>query len=313
MTCFRVSREVWKLLYYKIFIKINQENTIHIKLAPEKNCYSRNMSLRASLSNSFHRYLKVPYTLHVHEFQKPRKPKATFVLIHGIGNTLHAWDEVVANMPNDVRIIGIDLLGFGNSPKPEWAIYNARTQARSVGITLLGLRMVQQPIIVGHSLGALVAVEVAKRYPLIPKRLVLCSPPFYKPKVDGKKVSSADDMLRMIYEVAKKYPDQLEKYSAVAVKVGLANKSLNITNDNVATYVAALESSIINQTSLQDVAKLKLPISVFYGAFDPVVIKKHITGLAKTNKNVIATRLNTRHEIVGGYVKSVAKYLTYIS
>ena len=268
------------------------------------------MSIRLTLSNAFHRYLKVPYTLNVHEFRNPRKPKATFVLIHGIGNTLHSWDEVVKQMPKDVRIVGIDLLGFGKSPKPEWAIYNAKTQARSVGLTLLGLRMVQQPIIVGHSLGALVAVEIGKRYPLIPKRLVLCSPPFYSPKADKKMVGSPDDMLRMIYDTARKYPEQFAKMTPYAVKLGLANKTLNVSTDNVGSYMAALESSIINQTSLQDVAKLKLPIDIFYGAFDPVVIKKHITTLAKTNENVTAKRLPVGHEVVGGYVKAVASYLS---
>lgn len=268
------------------------------------------MSIRASLSNSFHKYLKIPYTLNVHTFRAPKKPKATYVLIHGIGNNLHSWDKVVAKMPTDVRIIGIDLLGFGKSPKPEWAIYNAKTQARSVGLTLLSMRLSQQPIIVGHSLGALVAVELAKRYPVVPKRLVLCSPPFYKPRLDKTKVTSPDDMLRLIYSVAKKHPERLQKYSALAVKLGLANKTLNISNDNIVSYMAALESSIINQTSLQDVSKLKQPIDIFYGAFDPVVVRKHITGLAKQKENITSIRLNAAHEVVGGYVKSLAQHLS---
>ena len=269
-------------------------------------------SLRVPLSNFVHHYLRVPYTLNVREFQSPKKPRATFVFIHGIGNTLHSWDEVVALMPKDVRLIGVDLLGFGKSAKPEWATYNAKTQARSLGITLLGLRMAHQPIIVGHSLGALVAVEVAKRYSLLPRRLVLCSPPFYSPSVEGKKISSGDDMLRELYRIAKKYPERLETISPMAVKLGLANKTLNITQDNVASYIAALESSIINQTALADVAKLKMPVDIFYGTFDPVVIKKHITTLAKSKSNVTARRLVAGHEVVGGYVKSLAKYLNEV-
>lgn len=265
--------------------------------------------MHLSLSNILHRYLNIPYTLNVHEFRSPKKPKATYVLIHGIGNNLHSWDEVVATMPRDVRIIGIDLLGFGKSPKPSWARYSAQTQARSVGMTLLGMRLKQRPVIVGHSLGALVAVEVAKRYPLLQKRLVLCSPPFYSPRIEGKKVASTDEMLRKIYSISKKYPEQLAKFSVSAVKLGLANKTLDLSDDNIASYVAALESSIINQTSLTDVTKLKIPIDIFYGAFDPVVIRKHIADLAAKNKNVTATRLNTGHEIVGGYVKAVGEHL----
>ena len=268
------------------------------------------MRLRMNLFDIAHRYLKIPYTLNVHEFKSPKKPKATYVLIHGIGNTLHSWDEVVAGLPNDVRVIGIDLLGFGESPKPTWAIYSAKTQARSVALTLIGLRLVQQPIVVGHSLGALVSIEIAKRYSIVLKRLVLCSPPFYNPHSTTKKIKSTDDMLKTMYTVAKKYPEQLTKFSTTAVKLGLANKTLTITSDNVGSYIAALESSIINQTSLQDVATLKVPIDIFYGAFDPVVIKKHITTLAKSKTNVTATRLNAGHEVTGGYAKSVSKYLS---
>lgn len=271
------------------------------------------MSLRSWASMVSHRYLRVPYTLNTVEFQSPKKPRATFVLIHGIGNTLHSWDEVAALMPHNVRIIGVDLLGFGESPRPTWAVYNVKTQARSVSATLLKLGLTHRPIIVGHSLGALVSVEIAKRYALLPRRLVLCSPPFYKPKVDGKLIGSPDDMLRLLYEAAKKHPEQLERLSPLAVKMGLANKALNVTSDNIASYIAALESSIINQTSLQDVTKLRLPIDIFYGIFDPVVIKKHITDLRAAHDNIVATRLPVGHEIVGGYAKTLSDFLKKLS
>lgn len=263
-----------------------------------------------SISDSLHRYLRIPYTLNVYEFQSPKRPKATFVFIHGIGNTLHSWDDVAAKMPKNVRIIGIDLLGFGSSPRPKWAIYDAKSQARSVGLTLLGMRLAHQPIIVGHSLGALVSVEIAKRYPLVVRRLVLCSPPFYAPEVQGKKLKSNDDMLRELYRIASKYPEQLEKFSTVAVKFGLANKSLSITKDNVGSYFAALEASIINQTSLEDIAKLKVPIDIFYGMFDPVVIKKHIVKIAKQYPTITAHRLMTGHEVIGVYVPSLIAVLS---
>lgn len=266
-------------------------------------------SFRQYLDKVVHKYLYVPYTLNVHEFRRPKKPKATYVFIHGIGNTLHSWDEVVKLMPKDVRIIGIDLLGFGDSPKPDWVTYSAKVQARSVGATLLGMGLTQRPIIVGHSLGALVAVAVARRYPFLPRKLVLCSPPFYKPVASEQRLMSADDLLRKIYSVAKKHPEQLEYFSPIAVKLGLANKALNITQDNIPSYIAALESSIINQTSLRDVERVRVPIDIFYGRFDPVVIKKHIVRLAKRRSNVTAIGLNAGHEVLGGYVKSLADHL----
>ena len=65
------------------------------------------------------------------------------------------------------------MLGFGQSPRPQWAVYDAKTQARSVIATLLKLRFSTPLTIVGHSLGALVAIEMALRYPLLVKKLFL--------------------------------------------------------------------------------------------------------------------------------------------
>lgn len=265
--------------------------------------------LRTLFDTFFHRWLRIPYTLNVRVFQNPKKPKATYVFIHGIGNTLHSWDEVVYGMPHDVRLIGVDLLGFGQSPKPVWAIYDAKTQARSVALTLLAIPFMQQPIIVGHSLGALVAVEVARCYPLLPKRLVLCSPPFYNPEAQKPEWRAPEGWLRAFYRAVKKHPEQLEQLSPLAVKFGLANKALNVTKDNVTAYMAALESSIINQTALKDIHRLILPITIFYGTFDPVVVAKHIVLLGKEQPNITVQRLMAGHEVIGLYAKTVTQYL----
>ena len=263
------------------------------------------------LDTVFHRYMRIPYALHVKEFQSPKAPRATYVLVHGIGNTLHSWDQLATKLPSDVRVIGVDLLGFGKSPKPDWAKYNAKTQARSLGITLIKMGLLQRPTIVGHSLGALVAVELAKRYPLLPRRLVLCSPPFYNPEVVTEGiVKSRDALLRDTYRMVSKYPDRIEKLSPLAVKLGLANRSLTINKENVPFYMAALESSIINQTSLDDVSRLKLPITIMYGTLDPFVVGSRISGIKKTQSNVTVKRYIVGHEIVGGYVQKLARYLT---
>lgn len=269
------------------------------------------MSLHSIFSTVLHRYMRVPYALNVKTIQSPKKPRATYVMIHGIGNSLNAWEPVVKKMPKDVKIIAIDLLGFGKSPKPLWATYNAVTQSRSLAITLVNLKLTQRPILVGHSLGALVAVEVAKRYPLFIKELILCSPPFYKPEaVEKKGMKAQEDILRDVYRFARKFPDQIEKMSPIAVRLGLANRAFSITEDTKSSYLAALESSIINQTSLNDIASLKLPITIFYGALDPVVIGKHILELAKTHSNITAKRVLAGHEVMASYASVVAKFLS---
>ena len=254
-----------------------------------------------------YRWLKLPYTLHVTEFLSPKRPKATFILIHGIGNSAKAWEDLIPLLPKNIRVIGIDLLGFGKSPKPSWGKYDAKAQARSVGATLIKLRLFQQPTLVGHSLGSLVAVEVAKRYPLLVKQLVLCSPPFYENTDAKRKLLKRDEILKNLYRRARKYPQTLETLSPLIVKLGLATKGLDINSGNIAAYYAALESSIVNQTALDDAATLKLPTTILYGTLDPVVISSHIRKLAKNRPNITAKKIVTGHEIMGRYTKFVAK------
>ena len=258
-----------------------------------------------------HKHLRIPYALNTHEFQSPKKPVATFVFIHGIGNTLHSWDKVAELLPDNVRAIGIDLLGFGESPKPKWAKYNAKTQARSVAVTLLKLGLPQRPVVVGHSLGALVAVEVAKRYPFLPKRLVLCGPPFYNQQEEARRLlKSHDGILRDMFRAVQRRPDQLLRLAPAAVKLGIANPALMVNKDNVAAYMNALESSIISQTSLDDVQKIRPPTTIVYGNMDAFVIGANITRAAAQNPNITVKRFMAGHEIVGPYVKKLAKYLS---
>ncbi len=259
------------------------------------------------MENVFHRWLKIPYTLHVTEFLSPKRPKATFILLHGIGGSANDWEDLIPLLPLNIRVIGIDLLGFGKSPKPRWATYNAKTQARSVWLTLLKLKLFQQPTIVGHSLGSFVGIELAKNYPLLVKQLILCSPPFYEQTEAKRKLLKRDQLLRSLYRRAKKYPQTLEAFFPLIAKLKLAKKPMDISEGKMESYLEALESSIVNQTALEDAMQVKKPMTILYGTLDPVVIGSHIRKLAKNHENISVKKIATGHEIVGRYTNLVAK------
>lgn len=255
-----------------------------------------------------HKWLRVPYTLNVHVDRKVKRPRATVVFLHGIGNSGAAWEAVINKLPKDLRVITIDLLGFGQSPKPHWPIYSARLQARSVIATFLQLRITGPVVLVGHSLGSLVAVETTKRYPLLVKSLVLCSPPFYKADTVAKKLlPHSDIILKDIYKAIQKRPDQFLKISALAVKYGIVSKSFSVTKDDIHTYMSALEATVVNQTSLDDAMKLTVPTQVLYGTLDPVVVTKNLKLLAKNNPSVRLTQVVAGHEVRALYIGAVVK------
>jgi len=258
-----------------------------------------------------HKWLRVPYTLHVSVDRKVRRPRATVVFIHGIGHSGVVWQEIIERLPADIRCISIDLLGFGQSPKPHWAIYSVRLQAKMFIATFLRLGIKGPVTLVGHSLGGLVSVEIARKYPMLVRSLVLCSPPFYRPDPAVRKLlPHTDVILKDIYRAIHNNPDQFLKISALAVKYGLVNKSYNVTEDDVHSYMGALEASIINQTSLEDAIKIKKPIQVIYGALDAVVVGRNLKYLVKHNPNASLTTIIAGHEMVRLYVPAVVKAIT---
>lgn len=259
------------------------------------------------LDTVIHRWFKVPYSLNVRYSHKPKKPRATVVFIHGIGNSGDAWKKVIDRLPRDVRIITIDLLGFGKSPSPSWAVYSAKTQANSVLATYLKLRITTPIIIVGHSLGSLVAIEMAKRYPMLVESLILCSPPLYDTSEQGSILPKSDKLLRELYVSAQKYPDDFVRLSAFAMKYNLINESFNVTADNVESYMAALEASIVNQTSYVDAYELTTPTTILRGTLDPLVVAKNLKKLAKLNPAITLRTVAAAHEVKGAFVPAVVK------
>lgn len=94
----------------------------------------------------------------------------TLVAIHGITSSHMAWPQVAALLP-DVRVIAPDLRGRGRSrdlPAP----YGMPSHADDVADVMKHFGVAQSTI-VGHSMGAFVAVVLADRHPSLVHELVL--------------------------------------------------------------------------------------------------------------------------------------------
>ncbi|MDX2503994.1 MAG: alpha/beta hydrolase [Gammaproteobacteria bacterium] len=102
----------------------------------------------------------------------------TIVFLHGIGGTSRYWKTRVKSLSSSYHLILIDLLGYGQSPKP-WTKY---TVDRHVEELYRVLYEHESLTIVGHSFGAIIALAFAARYPHLVKRLVLISLPYFGDK-----------------------------------------------------------------------------------------------------------------------------------
>ncbi|MEI8167883.1 MAG: alpha/beta fold hydrolase [Chloroflexales bacterium] len=93
------------------------------------------------------------------------------LFIHGYAALIDHWRPIVRPVAQQHSVYALDLYGFGYSARPA----GPATKARWVDQVVRVLREVigGPAIIVGHSMGGVVATEVARRYPELTRGLVL--------------------------------------------------------------------------------------------------------------------------------------------
>lgn len=114
-------------------------------------------------------------------------PKATdnsvesVVFIHGFLSSSSLWVETV--IPNlsqvakqSFRMIAVDLLGFGRSPKPTNCIYTLKDHLQMIEKSVLTPLQLNSYHIVAHSMGCVIALALAASSPDSIKSITLIAP-----------------------------------------------------------------------------------------------------------------------------------------
>ncbi len=85
------------------------------------------------------------------------------ILLHGLASTCRIWDFVAPILARDFAVIAVDQRGHGDSGKPETG-YDFASVGSDLAAMLEG-RGIERPVLVGHSWGADVALELAVANP----------------------------------------------------------------------------------------------------------------------------------------------------
>jgi pimeloyl-ACP methyl ester carboxylesterase len=147
------------------------------------------------------------------------------ILIHGLAASLHDWDDLLPELAaNGYACYALDLLGHGDSPKPDERVYRMDWVLEHFFNWVESLRLQKPAILIGHSLGGYVALEYARRLSASTRGLILVDP-FYSR-------SQLPLLLRMVYRraalsglVARQMPEWLVRFfvdvSSVAMGHGI--------------------------------------------------------------------------------------------
>ncbi|MBG0717685.1 alpha/beta hydrolase [Microbacterium sp. 2C] len=224
----------------------------------------------------------------------------TVLLLHGIASSSVTFHHVIPLLERTHRCIAIDLLGFGESPAPEWADYTLADHVAAIERTVASLRLREPFTVVGHSMGALIGARYAARRQKRVAKLVMVSPPIYlAPHEIGDVIERARmDFYLRLYEFLRTNREFTLRHAALVQRLLPIPKAVDITERNWEPFVKSLQHSIESQTTLSDIAHVKAPIDVIMGDLDEFR-SEAVLRIVERMRGVTVRRVRATNHLIG--------------
>lgn len=255
------------------------------------------------------KYLNLMWDRCVHQcFNRPYRLKTTInkgdaqvvILLHGIGRSGNVWSHVVEGLKEqNCQVVAFDLLGFGGSPKPQWLDYSVDDHARAVIKSIKAEKLDRPVILVGHSMGCLVATRIGVLEPSFIKRLILYEMPLYDGLPETRRYRAQIDLYYSVYNKIIAFTPSFGVTSTTRARKWV-EKLINqeITAESWQPFVRSLENTIMKQSAASDIKKITVPIEMIYGSRDLLVIRGKVTKIfGKESKHITAHTINARHTL----------------
>lgn len=213
-----------------------------------------------------------PYQLRLQIDQGTGQP---VVFLHGIAAKANAWTEVMDELDkNQFRAVAFDLLGFGESPQPDWLDYSVDDHARAVAKSIKQAKLGGPVILVGHSMGAVIAARVARLYPKLVGHLILYQVPVYSDSAEmGLRDIRNRAYLRFLDTLADNQKSTLRS-ARLLEKLARRAVQFTLSEDNWPAFEKSIRNTVMQEDVFEDVGALDIKTDIIYGTYDPIVLRR---------------------------------------
>ena len=216
-----------------------------------------------------------------------------------------AWTPLVAIADKkQYRFVAYDLLGFGNSPKPGFMSYSASDHTRSLLASLDKDLKGRKLMIIGHSMGCLVASHIAWLKPGMVERLVLYEPPLFADSPEFRSHKRRRRLYFALYSELLKRPRVMFAYGKLMGRLA-ERRDPGLNPGTWTPFELSLKNTIMNQKAFDELKNVKVPTDIIYGRFDFVVTRADVKDMLKANQNVSFHLVKEMHDVT----PRAAKYI----
>lgn len=248
----------------------------------------------------WHRTLHRPITMRTVFVRKTKNPRLSVIFLHGTSATAETWRVTMrqfSKMPelSQVSFYALDLLGFGKSLQSSWLDYDYHDYEQALENTMKKLRIRTPVVLIGHSMGSLIAADFAVNYEtkFDLRALILVSPP----------VLMSAELAKLPDKAYTKSYGSLQRFAkeepAAAVLANFIQRFSSFRSKYLTTpaFGRSMDQIILNRKNYQTFTSLKTPTLLIHGHFDPLVMHSNLKRVADHNPHVKFVSVMGHHDV----------------
>jgi pimeloyl-ACP methyl ester carboxylesterase len=253
---------------------------------------------------------------HFSEWGEPGAPK--ILLLHGGNQSAHSWDLVSLHLSDRYHVFALDQRGHGDSEWSRDLDYSIEAKAADV-LAFVEDQGIDSPVIMGHSMGGRVTMNVALAHPELARGIVLVDVgPELSPK--GVEVIANFVTHNVEFDDLEEFLDNVVKYDRFRSREHIARTvKYNMLRRADGKYISKVDHRRVpisaSELTLDDVKAIKAPVLLVRGGesdiLDSDAAERFVDALPNAQ---LVTVPNTGHNVhsgnTPGFLEAVGPFVT---
>ncbi len=210
------------------------------------------------------------------------------IFLHGITDSWHSFEKVLPLLPPNIHAFAITQRGHGDSDRPLTG-YTPKDFASDIA-GFIRLMNLESAIIVGHSMGGMVAQQFALDYPELTKALVINSSAASLKDNPGLP-EFHEQVLKLNDPMDKAFMDEFQK-ATLAKPIDPTYYNLLVAEGlkvSVRVFQAAL-TGLMDADYTKELNNIKVPVLIMWGSQDGFI--------SKTNQQILVKEIRDARLLV---------------